>query len=180
MLTLEPLVEAVREGVEAGGWEVSGLQKTTSYQFEGRWEGDSTRSAYLFFHLPEGTATATASLDVFLDETSKGLSGNLALVLDGRSLAELGDVETCLRELAGVARGGLPRGHRTPLTLRFHLHAPDAEPGSAEAEIRFKVRIPRSAMSAGASAVSSLASITATSMRSLLESPRLAPFLDRH
>jgi hypothetical protein len=29
---------------------LSGLQKTTSHQFEGRWEGESTRSAYLFFH----------------------------------------------------------------------------------------------------------------------------------
>ncbi len=35
LLTLEPLIDAVREGVEAEGWELSGLQKTTSHQFEG-------------------------------------------------------------------------------------------------------------------------------------------------
>ena len=50
ILTLEPLVDAVREGVESAGWHLSGLQKTTSLEFEGRWEGESTRSAYLFFH----------------------------------------------------------------------------------------------------------------------------------
>ena len=65
ILTLEPLLEAVREGLETSGWELSGLQKTTSHQFEGRWEGDSTRSAYLFFHPPHGPDFV--SVDVYLD-----------------------------------------------------------------------------------------------------------------
>ena len=78
--TLEPLIEAVRAGVESTDWKLSGLQKTTSHQFEGKWEGESTRSAYLFFHLPNGPDYA--SIDVYLDETTQGLAGNLALVVD--------------------------------------------------------------------------------------------------
>src|SRR5262245_13467535 len=95
ILTLEPLVDAVREGVEAaGGWELSGLQKTTSLEFEGRWEGESTRSAYLFFHA-SGRADA-ASIDVYLDETSRGLTGNLALVVDVVRLGSLGEPQRAL------------------------------------------------------------------------------------
>ena len=48
--TLEPLIDAVRDGVEGKGWSLSGLQKTSSTEFEGRWAGQTTRSAYLFFH----------------------------------------------------------------------------------------------------------------------------------
>jgi hypothetical protein len=33
LLTLEPLIEAIRSGIEDSGWELSGLQKTTSHQF---------------------------------------------------------------------------------------------------------------------------------------------------
>ena len=39
VLTLEPLIDAVRDGVEATGWALSGLQKTTSHEYAGRWEG---------------------------------------------------------------------------------------------------------------------------------------------
>ena len=60
---------------------LSGLQKTTSHQFEGRWQGESSRSAYLFFH--DDARPDYVSIDVFLDETTRGLKGNLALVLAG-------------------------------------------------------------------------------------------------
>ncbi|MCG6989370.1 MAG: hypothetical protein LJF06_14490 [Gemmatimonadetes bacterium] len=176
ILTLEPLVEAVREGVEPSGWRLSGLQKTTSYEFQGRWEGDSTRSAYLFFHPSPGPDWAT--LDVFLDETSRGLSGNLALVVDARSLSELGDVTGSLGALAELARGHLPRRYRAPLTLRMHLETLDADPGSAQAEIRFKVRIPRSCIASGVPDVSAMAAKAASALRALLEDPGLTPFLD--
>lgn len=79
LLTLEPLLEVVREGVSNAGWELSGLQKTTSHQFQGLWDGKNSRSAYLFFHndrMPD-----CVSVDVFLDETTKGLRGSLALVV---------------------------------------------------------------------------------------------------
>ena len=99
--TLEPFLEAIREGVEGRGWELSGLQKTTSYRFEGRWEGDSTRSAYLFFHragVPEDV-----SVDVYLDETSRGLKGNLALVMDVPDLGDVGPVQEALAVLCDTA-----------------------------------------------------------------------------
>jgi hypothetical protein len=126
LLTLEPFIDAVRDGVVSVGWELSGLQKTTSHEFEGRWAGDSTRSAYLFFHEPEGYGWA--SLDVFLDETSKGLSGNLALAVDGRTLGELGDVTTAMRRLGSIAGETLPQEFRTPVTLRVRLDHPDLQP----------------------------------------------------
>ena len=106
LLTLEPFLDAVREGLEDSGWELSGLQKTTSFEFEGRWAGDSSRSAYLFFHRPD--VPDWASVDAFLDETSRGLKGNLALVLDGPVLAEIPDPASAMATLAGLARRILP------------------------------------------------------------------------
>lgn len=177
ILTLEPLIDAVREGVEASGWQLSGLQKTTSHQFEGKWAGDSTRSAYLFFHRAEGPDWA--SVDVYLDETSRGLSGNLALVVDGRVLAELGDVDAALRTLGVVARAHLPEGYRTPITLRLRLADPLADPGSADSEMRFKLRIPRVALDAGPRAVTALSTATAEHFTALLEAEELQPLIDR-
>ena len=176
ILTLEPLIEAVRDGVGGSGWELSGLQKTTSHQFEGRWAGDSTRSAYLFFHLPTGPEWA--SLDVFLDETSQGLSGNLALVVECRPLGEQGAVVAALEELATLTRATLPQEYRTPITVRFRLERPDTEAASAQTEVRFKVRIPRSCIGAGAPAVTDMAAAAAKALVGLLVDPRLAPFLD--
>ena len=98
LLTPEPLIEAVRDGVSRPGWELSGLQKTTSHQFEGRWDGQSARSAYLFFdseNVPD-----LVSVDVFLDETSKGLRGNLALVVEGLALSDLEPMKDVLSSIA--------------------------------------------------------------------------------
>ncbi|MGE0159440.1 MAG: hypothetical protein AB7T31_08495 [Gemmatimonadales bacterium] len=172
ILTLEPLVEAVREGIAGAGWELSGLQKTTSLEFEGRWEGESTRSAYLFFHAP-GRADAV-SIDVYLDETSQGLSGNLALVVDALPLAHLGDPEVVLGELGAVAKEELPRGHLTPLTLRLRLADGAREPGRAETEVRFKLVLPERTIAAGRAAVRSLANETVASFERILGSDALA------
>jgi hypothetical protein len=175
LLTLEPFLEAVREGLEGDGWELSGLQKTTSYEFEGRWAGESSRSAYLFFHaqgMPDWV-----SIDVFLDETSRGLKGNLALVVDGPELSQVGDPEKVLSHLATVARNSLPGGYRTPLTLRYRLPALGGEPGESETEYRFKLYVPSEALSAGHSAVAALAGNTARAFRGILASRELAPFL---
>lgn len=177
ILTLEPLIEAVRAGVEASGWQLSGLQKTTSHQFEGKWAGDSTRSAYLFFHREAGPDWA--SVDVYLDETGRGLSGNLALVVDGRVLAELGEVDTALRTLGTVARAHLPERYRTPITLRLRLDDPLADPGSATSEIRFKLRFPRSALDAGPRAVAALSAATAERFTALLAATELLRLIDR-
>ena len=175
VLTLEPLLEAVRDGVEAAGWALSGLQKTTSLEFEGKWAGESTRSAYLFFHrldLPEAV-----EVDAFLDETSQGLRGNLALVVDGPALSELGRVIPLLDRLASAARETLPEGYRTPISLRLSL--PDSgEPGSsAGLQLRFKLRLPKSALEAGEAAVSALATAAVSAFERLLERPEVAELL---
>lgn len=175
LLTLEPLIEAVRSGVEAAGWELSGMQKTTSHQFEGRWEGESSRSAYLFFHLSDGPEHV--SIDVFLDETTRGLTGNLALVIDGQPLPELGDVDAALRALGRIAHQALPAGYRTPLTLRFRLDGRSRDPAEAETEIRFKLRIPRKTIGSGSGAVTELAHVTVQAFEALLSDPELRSYV---
>ncbi|MEQ8329124.1 MAG: hypothetical protein RH859_01550 [Longimicrobiales bacterium] len=176
ILTLEPLIEAVQDGVEAAGWALSGLQKTTSHQFEGRWAGDATRSAYLFFHEPD--SEQPASIDVYLDETTRGLGGNLALVVDLRPLAGLPPVAETLGRLGALASAALPEGYRTPVTLRFRLGDGPDDPGSATTEARFKLRIPTTALEAGPAAVSALASAAVSSYQILLGSDELRRILD--
>jgi hypothetical protein len=175
ILTLEPLLEAIRDGLEGAGWELSGLQKTTSYEFEGRWAGDSSRSAYLFFH--GGDAPERVSIDVFLDETSRGLRGNLALVVEGPLLSRMRDPERVLGDLAQVARGALPDGYRTPLSLRYRLPGVNAEPEESETEVRFKLHIPDKALQAGHSAVAALAATAAQAFQGILQSPGMEPYL---
>ena len=174
ILTLEPLLEAVREGLQEAGWRLSGLQKTTSYEFEGRWAGDSSRSAYLFFHRPG--VPDWVSIDAFLDETTRGLKGNLALVVDGPALRELPPPESILASLSRTAKAHLPPGYRTPLTLRFRLSDPTDDPKEADTEVRFKLLLPSSAMAAGASAVSALAEAAARAFLEILQGPDLAAF----
>jgi len=173
--TLEPLLEAVRSGLEDEGWSLSGLQKTTSYEFEGRWAGESSRSAYLFFHAPE--LPDWISVDVFLDETSRGLKGNLALVLGGSDLTDLGDPASVFRTLGRVAARALPEGYQTPITLRLRLPGPREDPGNAESEFRFKLVLPGAALKAGASAVSALAGSAARSFRAILRDPEMSPYV---
>jgi len=176
LLTLEPLIEAVRSGIESTVWALSGLQKTTSHQFEGRWEGESTRSAYLFFH--PGTTTADdVSIDVYLDETSQGLTGNLALVVDLVPLAELGDPTEALRTLAALATSFLPSEHARPVTLRLRLQDGTSDPRRAETEVRFKVRVPRADVSRGAGAVRSLAEASVQGFERILGSAELARYM---
>lgn len=175
LLTLEPFLDAVREGLEEAGWELSGMQKTTSYEFEGRWAGDSSRSAYLFFHQPG--VDDWASIDAFLDETSKGLKGNLALVVDGPQLGGISDPEEALRQLGKLAQVALPKGYATPLTLRYRMPGPGKNPLLADTEIRFKLHFPRKAMEAGMFAVTALARLSALAFREILQAPELIPFL---
>jgi hypothetical protein len=176
LLTLEPLLEAVREGLEGSGWGLSGLQKTTSYEFEGRWAGDSSRSAYLFFH-KEG-APDRVSIDVFLDETTGGLKGNLALVVDGPDLARARDPQGVLEGLAEVGLSHLPKGYRVPLTLRYRLANLDADPGGAETEYRFKLHIPREALAGGRAPVAELAAMAARAFEAILSSRNMIPYLE--
>lgn len=176
ILTLEPLIEAIRSGVESAGWELSGLQKTTSHQFEGRWEGDSTRSAYLFFHIPDGPDFA--SVDVYLDETSRGLTGNLALVVDLVCLDGLGEVRDVLAALATASAREIGTEHRRPLTLRFRLDDVDREVSTAETEVRFKVRIDQGIIRSGPAAVTSLATEVMAAFSRILQSPEVTVLAD--
>jgi hypothetical protein len=177
ILTLEPLLEAIREGMDGAGWALSGLQKTTSHQFEGRWEGEHTRSAYLFFHrddLPDGV-----SIDVFLDESSKGLRGNFALVIDGPDLGESPDVSRTLSTLSEAAGAVLPEGFRSPITLRLWLEGRESPPGEAESEYRFKLHIPTVAVEAGPSAIVALTSTFVKAFEALVLDSRMQMYVPK-
>jgi hypothetical protein len=173
--TLEPLIDAVRDGVEGQGWALSGLQKTSSTEFEGRWAGQSTRSAYLFFHRAD---LETASVEAYLDETSRGLTGNLGLVADVRPLWELESVPDALARMAALARMHLPEGYQTPVTLRMRLPRAEEDASEAELEARVKLRIPKAAMSAGESAVSALAAAVVKAVEAILQDPAARSVLD--
>lgn len=175
LLTLEPLVEAVREGLEKAGWSLSGLQKTTSYEFEGRWAGESSRSAYLFFHRDD--VPDWASIEGFLDETGRGLRGNLALVVDGKELAHLPETSKLLASLASLAAPHVPKGHRLPLSLRFRLSSLEEDPGTSETEIRFKLNLPKQVLEEGYGAVVALVAGAARSFHGILSSPGLGRFV---
>jgi hypothetical protein len=160
LLTLEPFIEAVQDGITRAGWVLSGLQKTTSHQFEGRWQGESSRSAYLFFHNDRNPDFV--SIDVFLDETTKGLKGNFALVVSGPKMGLLEPMPDLLAALAKVTADCLPEHYHTPFVVRLRMDGPEDDPHTAETEVRIKLTIPSEALDAGASAVSALASATTT------------------
>ncbi|MDE3004806.1 MAG: hypothetical protein OXU39_01805, partial [Gemmatimonadota bacterium] len=136
-MTLEPLIDTLREAIAGVGWELSGLQKTTSHQFEGRWKGESTRSAYLFFHRSDGPDFA--SVDVYLDETSRGMTGNVALVVDLRPMGEVGKAEDVLSVLASLSARELRGGQRRPLSPVSHGRCRGVVEGP-DTEGRLKVR----------------------------------------
>ena len=171
VLTLEPLIEAVTEGVEAAGWVRSGMQKTTSHEYGGRWEGESSRSAYLFFHRPG--REEPVSVDAFLDETSRGIQGNLALVVDGPELGMLGDPQSALGAIAAAASERIPRRERAPVALRLRLSHPGQAVAEATVELRIKIPIPAPALTSGRDAVAAVASAGVRAFERLLEHPEL-------
>lgn len=175
-LTLEPLIDAIRDAVQGAGWELSGLQKTTSHQFEGRWEGESTRSAYLFFHRADGPEYA--SIDVYLDETSRGLAGNIALVVDLVPLDALGAPPEVLTALARLSEREIGNTQRRPITLRFRLPDSSVEATSAETEVRFKVRLPRSFVEGGSAMAGPWVTEMVGAFMRILGSPEVAMLAD--
>lgn len=178
LLTLEPLIDAIRDGVEGAGWLLSGLQKTTSHEYAGRWQGESSRSAYLFFHRTEHGDGV--SIDVFLDETARGIEGNLALVLEGAPLEQVGDPLAALAQVAGVARTQLTRdaSSSSPVSLRLRLENPIAEVSQGTTELRIKVRITQQTLSEGTAAVTALAITAMRSFERLLEHRDLLRYRD--
>lgn len=177
ILTLEPLIEAVKDGLEVVGWELSGLQKTTSHQFEGRWQGKSTRSAYLFFHNEK--IFEYASIDVYLDETSQGLTGNLALVVELVPLAELGDTASAIDFLCAIGSGILPGPYQRPLTLRLRRADQDESPSEAEVEVRFKLRLSNISIKSGHDAVMALTVDTVCAFQAILGHKEFRQFMPR-
>ena len=176
VLTLEPFIDGVREGIEASGWVLSGLQKTSSTEFAGRWAGESTRSAYLFFHRPGGGEAA--SLEGFLDETTRGLQGNLSLVLDGPGVDRIGDAGAALSAAAAAARRRVERGLRVSVSLKLRVDDPELEPESTTSELRVKVRVPQSALRGGVASVAEIAARVVRAFERLLEEPELARYSD--
>jgi len=175
MLTLEPLIEAVIEGVRSAGWELSGLQKTSSTEFEGEWAGHTTRSAYLFFHSDGHEA---ASVEGYLDETERGLRGTISLVVDLRPVWEHTSVPDALERVADLASRHLPSGYRRPVVLRLTLADPDEASTEAEVESRIKLRIPRAAIEAGTDSVAALCATTVSAFEALLDDPASREVLD--
>jgi hypothetical protein len=173
--TLEPVIEAMREGLESMDWSLSGLQKTTSHEYEGRWAGESSRSAYLFFH--NDACGDEVSIEAFVDETSRGLRANLALVVEIPPLGELPPPEKLLTLLTSVAAECLMEGYKTPISVRFRLPETRAEASHAESEVRIKLSIPETAFEAGAAALSALAAATAGAFETVLGHSDLAPLL---
>jgi len=175
ILTLEPLIDAVVEGVREAGWSLSGLQKTSSTEFEGEWAGHTTRSAYIFFH---SDRWETASIEGYLDETDRGLRGTISLVVDVRPVWEHTSVPDALGRVAELTTRHLPSGYRTPVTLRLTLARPSEPPTEAELETRVKLRLPRAAIEAGAPSVAALAGTAVGSFEALLSDPTALEVLD--
>jgi len=175
ILTLEPLIDAVSEGVREAGWALSGLQKTSSTEFEGEWEGHTTRSAYLFFHHDDHES---ASIEGYLDETERGLRATLSLVVDMRPVWEHPSVPAALERVGRLSHRHLPEGYRTPIVVRLSL--PDASEPATEMELesRVKLRIPRAAIDVGPDSVAALAAATVRAFERLLRDPEAAEVLD--
>ena len=175
ILTLEPLIDAVVEGVRSAGWELSGLQKTSSTEFEGEWAGHTTRSAYLFFH---ADAHETASVEGYLDETDRGLRATLSLVVDLRPVWEHASVPDALDRVAELSSRHLPDGYTTPVVVRLTL-SDTAEPSTeAQVESRVKLRVPRAAIAAGGGSVAALSAATVRAFEALLDDPSAGDVLD--
>lgn len=170
--TIEPLLAIVVPFFEARGWQLSGVQKTTSYAYEGAWADSELRSAYAFFHQVEDEEGSGPSLEAFIDETDEGLDGGLSLVLDGPSLGEEPDVASVLRRAAELGAGVLPLEMPAPVTVTYS-HPGRREAESANVKVRFKGRIPGGANRAGRRAVEATLATIASGFDEILTIWRL-------
>jgi len=168
METIEPLLEAVREGLERAEWQLSGLQKTTSYEYEGPWEGASLRSAYAFFHGVEDDEGEGPSIELFVDETDEGVDGTLSLLVAGPSLADQPAVAAVLERALNLAGRSLPPEMPAPVSVSYG-HRGRGVPEAATARVRFKARIPRTAVSAGRGAVDATLNTVIDAFRRVLD-----------
>ena len=149
MDTLEPLLSVLRPLLEEGGWVLSGLQKTTSYEYEGAWEGATLRSAYAFFHRQTDEGGDGPSLEAYLDETEEGLEGALSLVMDAPGPDREPRVADVLRRALETAAGAIPEGIPAPVSITYSGRPGSTGASSIGARVRFKARIPAAAMRGG-------------------------------
>ena len=88
--------------------------------------------------------------------------------MTGPELGLLGPMPELLAALAEVTADCLPEDSHTPFVLRLRMDDPKDDPRAAETEVRIKLTIPSEALSAGASAVSALASATTAAFEHVL------------
>ena len=167
METLEPLLSVAREQLTTRGWSLSGVQKTTSYEYEGAWESASLRSAYAFFHDGEDPEGDGPALELFIDESEEGLEATLSLVADAPGLEKEPDTGALLGRAVRIAANALPVELPAPVALSYH-HRGRASPESSQARVRFKSRIPVTAIRAGESAVRATLSTLEGAFREIL------------
>ena len=157
MDTLEPLIECVRTFLHGAGWSLTGLQKTTSYEYEGAWAGSSVRSAYAFFHQVHDEEGEGPSIEVFLDETEDGPDGTIALVVPGPPVGELPRVDSLLQACGALLSRAVPAGIPAPISVSYQ-HDAARDVARARCKVRFKANVPRVAVSAGVASVQAVLS----------------------
>ncbi|MEQ1857570.1 MAG: hypothetical protein ABL963_14015 [Longimicrobiales bacterium] len=113
------------------------------------------------------------SVDVYLDETSRGLTGNLALVVDLASLGEIGDPAEVLAELGRLSKRRMPAGSTAPVTLRLRLPDGAKEPATAEVEIRFKLNLASRIIAAGGGEIRRFAAESVAAFERILDAGEL-------
>lgn len=131
--------------------------------------GDSERLS--LFHLGEGLDPI--SIDGYLEETGRGLTGNIALVIDLLPLGGVGPAGEALRRFGALSAHEIDDRFKRPITLRFRVADAAQDPDLAETEVRFKVRIPSPVIREGKHAVSVFVEVVTASFARMLESDAL-------
>ncbi len=149
MDTLEPFLSVLRRDIEAGGWVLSGLQKTTSYEYDGAWEGGTLRSAYGFFHLVGDENGEGPSLEAFVDESHASLDGALSLVMKAPGPERVPGVADLLAVALSLVERAVPEGIPAPVSVTYSSSPGRTGPEAVDATVRFKARVPGSAVQGG-------------------------------
>ncbi len=113
---------------------------------------------------------------MYLDETSRGLTGNLALVVDLAPLGRVGDPADLLADLGALSKREMPASYAAPVTLRLRLPDGATDPAEAEVEMRFKLSLPSRIISEGGVGVRALAITAMASFERILASSELDRF----
>lgn len=173
--SLDALLSAVRDGVEKADWELCSLLKTMSQEMEGPAAGRSSRCARVRFHrgdLPEAVA-----LEALLEHGANGLRGSVALVVKGPPLGEAGDARAVLCRASQAVREVMPKGYRSPLSVRVGLDSAEGSLDDGRMELRVGFHFPGVALGSGSGAVVELVRSAVVAFERLLECPEIAELL---